>query len=199
MRPAYAYALLGIGFSVIIAALIYTPVSITDSSPMNMMNMKSFTITSPAFVHGGIIPSLYTCDGDRKLSPPLVISGIPAGTRMLALVMDDPDVPKARKPDGIFDHWVLYNIPTSGSTFDLPEGGGMGVLGVNGAGEPAYTGPCPPPEFEPSEHRYFFKVFALSELIDFRSPPTKTQLLQGIQSIMIGEAELMGRYKRIQP
>lgn len=158
------------------------------------MSTLSLTLTSPAFEHGGKIPAHYTCDGTRTLSPALVWSVVPDGTVSLVLIMDDPDVPKAIKPDGVFDHWTLFNI--SPTTTEIPEGGSVGSAGVNGAGSNAYTGPCPPPQYEPSEHRYFFRLYALDIELPFASGATKTEVLAAMQGHVLAEAELMGRYKR---
>ena len=53
---------------------------------------KYMEIKSPAFKHNGAIPKTYTCDGEN-INPPLEISGIPKGTKSLALIVDDPDAP----------------------------------------------------------------------------------------------------------
>ena len=50
-------------------------------------------ITSSAFSEGGMIPERYTCDG-TDVSPDLAWTGIPEGTRSLALICDDPDAPR---------------------------------------------------------------------------------------------------------
>ena len=50
----------------------------------------SLTLNSPAFAHQGAIPARYTCDGE-DVSPELRWSGLPDGTRSLALIVDDPD------------------------------------------------------------------------------------------------------------
>ena len=71
------------------------------------MNMK---LTSPTFTHHGDIPSRYTCEGD-DISPELSWSGLPANTRSLVLIMDDPDAPDPAAPKRTWVHWVLYNIP----------------------------------------------------------------------------------------
>src|SRR3989344_4297354 len=118
-------------------------------------------LESPAFTHNASIPAKYPCDGDRALSPPLSISGMPEGAAALALLMDDPDVPKERRPDGMFDHWTLFNMPP-GPT-EILEGSAAGTKGANTRGDLEYTGPCPPPEYEPAEHRYFFRLYALDE------------------------------------
>jgi phosphatidylethanolamine-binding protein (PEBP) family uncharacterized protein len=69
-------------------------------------------ITSPAFSHNEAIPSKYTCD-DKDISPALEWSGLPEGTKSVALIVDDPDAPDPAAPKMIWVHWVLYNIPPS--------------------------------------------------------------------------------------
>lgn len=164
-----------------------------------MENMEAaMTLTSPAFENGGIIPAKYTCDGNRELSPPLSIAGVPEGAKSLALVMDDPDIPVVvRESRGIsaFDHWVLYNIPPV-RAMEIPEGGSVGIIGRNSIGAAAYTGPCPPPEYEPSEHRYVFVLYALSGMLDFAQPPTKAELVAAIAPLLIEKTTLIGRYSR---
>lgn len=75
-------------------------------------------LTSTALVHGGQIPSKYTCDG-QDISPPLAWSGVPAEAKSLVLIVDDPDAPDPAAPKMTWVHWVLYNIPPSTSV--LPE------------------------------------------------------------------------------
>ena len=154
-----------------------------------------FSLSSPAFENGGKIPSKYTCDEDRLLSPPLFISGVPESAASLALIVDDPDVPKMRRPDGVFDHWVLFNLPSD--TTDIPEGRSVGTAGVNSAGTAAYTGPCPPPEYEPSEHRYIFRLYALDEVLNLPSGATKKEVLAAMEGHIIAITEFVGRYRRV--
>jgi len=71
----------------------------------------TFTLTSAAFQHHGEMPSLHTCDG-RDISPPLAWTAPPAGTKSLALIVDDPDAPDPAAPRMTWVHWVLYNIPS---------------------------------------------------------------------------------------
>ena len=199
MQPAYAYALLGIGFIIILGALFFGSSNVKPIIyNLESSTMDTLTLQSSAFENGATIPSKYTCDGDRTLSPPLSISGIPEGTISFALIMDDPDVPKARRPDGFFDHWVVYDIlpPEGGGVLQIPEGAMIGIAGLNSAGEATYTGPCPPSEFKPSEHRYFFKLYALSGTVNFVTAPTKQELLDAIEGQVIENVALMGRYKR---
>ncbi len=151
-------------------------------------------ITSPAFENGERIPTKYTCDGDRLLSPELTFTGVPETARSLALIMDDPDVPKVLRPDGNFTHWVLFNIPPE--TTSIPEGGTIGTAGVNGTGETGYRGPCPPPEYEPTMHRYFFKLYALDTKLDLPEGATKEEVEAAIEGHALATAELYGTYSR---
>ena len=154
----------------------------------------ALSITSSAFENDGRIPSKFTCDGDKSLSPQLSFSGVPSGTKSLTLVMDDPDVPKQLRPDGVFDHWTLFNIPPE--TTGIPEGISAGTSGVNGAGKNAYTGPCPPTQYEPSEHRYIFALYALDTMLSLPEGVTKQEVLQAIDGHILAEARLIGRYSR---
>jgi len=54
-------------------------------------------ITSSAFADNAAIPAKYTCEGD-DISPPLAWSGVPDGTKSLALIVDDPDAPDPKAP-----------------------------------------------------------------------------------------------------
>jgi Raf kinase inhibitor-like YbhB/YbcL family protein len=155
-------------------------------------NAMPMTLTSPAFSANGTIPSKYTCDGN-SVSIPLAWSGAPAATKSYALIMDDPDIPesvKASRGIDVFDHWVLYNIPSD--TTKIFEGQQAGAVGVNGAGTTAYVGPCPPD----GEHRYFFYLFALDTTLDFITVPNKQQLIDAMQGHVVGQAQLIGRYTK---
>lgn len=147
------------------------------------------------FEEGEIIPSKYTCDGERFLSPSLSISDVPEEAQSLLLIVDDPDVPKEIRDDGLFTHWMLFNIPPN--TTEIPEGGGeLGEHGSNTRGEARYTGPCPPPEYEPREHRYFFKLYALDTMLDIQQGASREEVEAAMGGHLIAQAELMGRYSR---
>ena len=153
----------------------------------------TLALTSKAFKNGETIPAKYTCDGDNA-SPPLVISGVPAGTVTLALIMDDPDVPKQLRPSGVFDHWTVFNIQPDAT--EISESGTVGMLGVTGRGTLGYTGPCPPPQYEPCEHRYFFRLYALDTKLNLAEGATKDEVLAAMHGHVLSSAELMGRYSR---
>ena len=176
-----------------IAGLILIFASDPVEAPSGGEKNMNFTLTSSAFVEGDAIPARFTCDGEN-ISPPLTIAGVPEGTVSLALIMHDPDVPKKIKPDGNFDHWVLFNI--NPITKEIGANDGQGTLGANGAKKNAYTGPCPPPQYEPSTHRYFFTLYALDRMLDLKVGTTKEILLTTIEGHILAQTKLMGTYKK---
>ena len=124
-------------------------------------------ILSTAFPHDGPIPPRYTCDG-KDVSPPLEWSGVPAGAKSLALVVEDPDAPDPAAPTMTWAHWVLYNIP------------------------PGYGGPCPPV----GRHRYFHRLYALDAALPDLRRPTRARLAAAMQGHVIDEAALVGTYQK---
>ena len=143
------------------------------------------TLTSTVLEEGGDVPEKYTCDGE-DLNPPLEISGVPAGTETLALVMDDPDA-----PIGTFDHWVVFNIPPE--TMSIQEGQEPdGTLGSATSGEQGYKGPCPPGE----RHRYIFRVYALDTSLDLSAGVSKADLEEAMEGHILAEAQLTTYFAR---
>lgn len=154
----------------------------------------SLALTSPAFVANGSIPAVHTCEG-RDQSPPLAWSGVPAGTKSLALIVDDPDAPDPKAPKTTWVHWVVYDIPPSATS--LPAGASHGALppgtqqGLNDWKRPAYGGPCPPV----GRHRYVHKLYALDTTLDLRGP-TKADLEKAMEGHVLARGELIGTYEK---
>jgi hypothetical protein len=155
----------------------------------------SFTLTSPAFVAGGEIPTLFTCEG-ADLAPALEWTGVPPGTRSLALIVDDPDAPDPAAPRMTYVHWVLYDIPPTAT--GLPQGASTAALpagtreGLNDWKRTGYGGPCPPI----GRHRYFHKLYALDTVLGELGSPTKAALEQAMRGHVLARAELMGTYQK---
>jgi len=151
----------------------------------------TMTLTSNAFADGEQIASKYTCEG-ADLSPPLAWSGVPDGTQALALIVDDPDAPDPKAPKMTWVHWVVYDIP---HVTGLPEGADLpsgAKPGLNDWQQPDYGGPCPPV----GRHRYFFKLFALSQALGNLNRPTMAALLGAMQGHILEEAVLLGTYQK---
>jgi len=148
-------------------------------------------LKSSAFVAGSMIPSLYTCQG-KNISPPLMWSGAPAGTKSFVLICDDPDAPILT-----WVHWVYYNIPASVTS--LPEAftksekpAQGGIHGKSSFGDFGYGGPCPPW----GTHRYFFKLYALDTMLTLSSGVKKKDVLKAMEKHVLTQTELMGKYKK---
>jgi Raf kinase inhibitor-like YbhB/YbcL family protein len=155
----------------------------------------SLTITSTAFAHDSAIPLRYTCEG-IDIPPPLAFTGAPAGTKSLALIVDDPDAPDPAAPRMTWVHWVLYNIPaTCGGLPEAVKSAGLppGTLeGVNDWGRTAYGGPCPPI----GRHRYFHKLYALDAVLPDLKHPKKAVLEKAMQGHVLAQAVLIGTYQK---
>jgi len=149
-------------------------------------------LTSTAFADGGAIPAKYTCDA-KNVSPPLKWSGVPAGAKSLALIVDDPDAPV-----GTWVHWVLYDLPATSSELaeDMPKSQyvtGGAKQGLNDFRHLGYGGPCPPPG---KGHRYFFKLYALDTLLDLKPGLTKKDVEAAMAKHILAQGQLMGTYQR---
>ncbi len=152
----------------------------------------TLTLASGAFRPNQPIPARYTCDGE-DVSPPLTWLGVPAGTRSLALIIDDPDAPDPKHPQRVWVHWVVYNLPPDAT--GLAEGAALPSgtqAGRNDWNHANYGGPCPPI----GQHRYFHKLYALDTLLPNLKHPTKAQLEQAMTGHILAQAELVGLYQR---
>jgi len=155
----------------------------------------TFTLTSTAFGPNGSIPARHTCEG-TNVSPPLAWSGIPAGTKSLALIVDDPDAPDPAAPRMTWVHWVLYDLPPAAT--GLPEGVAPSSLpagtrqGTNDFMTTVYGGPCPPV----GRHRYFHKLYALDAVLPDLGKPRKGDLERAMKGHVLGEAQLIGTYQK---
>jgi Raf kinase inhibitor-like YbhB/YbcL family protein len=148
-------------------------------------------LTSPVFSHQGQIPSKYTCDGEN-INPPLTISEVPPTAKSLVLIMEDPDVPKRLRADGMWDHWIVFNIPVT--VTEISEGEEpIGIHGIGTSKNLNYYGPCPPDR----EHRYFFKLYALDTELTLGEKATKVQVEGAMKDHIQAKAELIGKYARI--
>jgi Raf kinase inhibitor-like YbhB/YbcL family protein len=148
--------------------------------------MSELTLTSDAFQHGGQIPRRHTCEGE-DLPPPLAWSGLPEGTRSVAMICDDPDA-----PSGTFTHWVAWGIdPGAGG---LAEGAAPAGEGSSSFETPGYRGPCPPPGHGP--HRYFFRLFALDAAPELKPGADRNALERAIEGHVLDSTELVGTFER---
>ena len=152
-------------------------------------------VTSPAFGNDQAIPAKYAAGGDN-ISPPLHVEDLPPGTKELALIVEDPDAPRAEP----FVHWVAYKIPP---VADLPEDLEKDqrlsqpiplMQGRNDRNDIGYVGPYPPPGSGP--HHYHFRVFALDRALEVDPAVDHKALRASMAGHVLDSAELVGVYER---
>lgn len=148
-------------------------------------------ISSPAFRHNQSIPAKYTCDGEN-INPPLIFSDVPRETKSFVLIMEDPDVPKNIRPDGMWDHWLVWDMPPT--IAEILEGREpQGIVGKNSGDKKGYAGPCPPDR----EHRYFFKLAALDvPSLHLNDSVSKKEIQKAMNDHVLAQVELIGLYQR---
>ena len=112
-------------------------------------------------------------EAGKHRSFPFSWSQLPAGTKAVALILDDPDarlvLASFGSKDLSFLHWIATDIdPEGGGLADNASAAGKGLTqGKNGAGIIGYLGPQPPADIpkglnKPLIHIYRLKVYALS-------------------------------------
>ena len=150
--------------------------------------MGNLKLTSSDFEDGGEIPRECGYKNGNKV-PPLTISGIPEGTKSLALVMDDPDAMGA--VGKVWVHWPVWDIdPTIAEIGENLRD----VLreGITDFGKVGYGGPAPPDK----RHTYVFKLYALDckVLPCIGGKATKPEVETAMEGYIIEQAILKGTY-----
>jgi Raf kinase inhibitor-like YbhB/YbcL family protein len=198
--------------------------------------------TSETFADGGAIPAHAAfCVPDaashaklgQNRNPQLAWSDLPPGTQSVVIICHDPDVPSkgdevnkegrtipASLPRVNFVHWVLIDMPASGSPIrdgEFSSGvtpkGKSGPLAARGTRQGlndytvwfasdekmkgdyfGYDGPCPPWN-DSIVHRYVFALFALDvEKCPVQRKFTAEDVLKAMKGHVLGTAKLTGRY-----
>jgi Raf kinase inhibitor-like YbhB/YbcL family protein len=146
----------------------------------------AMAVGSSSFSAGDPIPKRFSCVG-ADVQPELHWSAPPAGTKSLAVLVEDPDA-----PGGTFVHWVLYGVPPE--TRSLAEGApAPGRAGRNDFDRSGYGGPCPPPG---SPHHYHFKVFALDADLDLPAGASAAALRRAMHGHVLAQGEVVGTFAR---
>lgn len=146
------------------------------------MDTVAFKVTSSAFKEGEQIPEKYSNSG-KNVNPDLMIENIPANTKSLAIMFDDPD-----SPNEAFVHWLVKNIKPD--TTKVAENSVPGEALKNSFGVKEYGGPAPPE----GTHRYVFHVYALP--IEELKSETIDEFKNDVKAIQLAEAKLMGLYTK---
>ncbi|TMR90993.1 YbhB/YbcL family Raf kinase inhibitor-like protein [Nonomuraea basaltis] len=149
--------------------------------------MAGIALSSMAFNDHAMIPHEYSHEaGD--VSPHLRWADVPDGTAELALLCEDPDA-----PSGTFTHWLVAGIPPD--TTELDAGAELKgfVVGRNDFGTPGYGGPHPPPG---DNHRYFFRLYAVSEPTGLADGFSPADLQRALEGKVLASGTLVGTFGR---
>jgi len=151
----------------------------------------NMNITSSAFANNQAIPSKFTCDGN-DINPELSFSEVPADTKSLVLIMDDPDAPAGTANPG-WVHWLVFNIDPALTKIDENSVPQNAIQGYTDFGRSDYGGPCP----HGGVHHYVFTLYALNlDKLSLDSNATKTDLLKAMDGHIINSGQLVGTYER---
>ncbi|MBJ7307993.1 MAG: YbhB/YbcL family Raf kinase inhibitor-like protein [Acidimicrobiia bacterium] len=122
----------------------------TNTTAGAVIRSTALTLTSASFGPNTPIPKQFTCDGVNT-SPPLTISGVPAGTTELVLVVTNQNVANQTL-------WLLAGLAPM--TVSIPQGGvpSGAIQIVNSSGTARWTGPCP----TTGTSTYEFALYALT-------------------------------------
>ena len=146
----------------------------------------TLSVTSSDFTSGGQIPLTFSAYGDGR-SPALAWSGVPARTKSLALMMEDPDAMSA-KP---FVHWLAWNIDAGAGGFAQAAVPAGTLQGRNSRGSSAYFGPRP---HGSNPHHYHFQLFALDTALSLPAGATREQLLAAMNGHVLAKGDLIGLF-----
>jgi Raf kinase inhibitor-like YbhB/YbcL family protein len=152
---------------------------LSGPSTLQQDDPQVMTVTSPEFGQGVPVPHQYTCHGAGE-SPPLDWSGAPAGTKALALVMDD-----AGAPISPYIYWIVFNI--SPATPDIQAGRlPLGAqVAANSKGTVGYSPPCPA-----HSHQYRFTIYALNAPLHLKGGASLTAAWSAIAQHALARGRL---------
>jgi Raf kinase inhibitor-like YbhB/YbcL family protein len=132
----------------------------------------------------------FGCHGEN-LSPELSWANAPAGTQSFAVTMYDKDAPTGSG----FWHWVMFNIPATTTELVTDAGDINKALAPTDAtqsntdaGQPGYTGPCPPPG---APHQYLITVYALKNKLDLSKNASPALVGFYLSSNMLAKASIV--------
>ncbi len=145
-------------------------------------------VSSPVLKSGQPIPDAFTSYG-ANTSPPLAWRGAPAGTRSLALLLEDPDAPMASP----FVHWVMWNIPAASHELPAGKAPAGAVEGKMSIGRQGFFGPRPPPG---AAHHYHFELFALDGPLDLAAGSDAKALEAAMAGHVLASGELVATYQK---
>jgi Raf kinase inhibitor-like YbhB/YbcL family protein len=138
------------------------------------------SISSAAFIQGALAQQ-YTCHG-AKVNPPLTWSGAPAGTKSIALIVDDSSAPITP-----YIYWLVFDINPGATDIQegsLPTGARQAQ---NSKGTANYYAPCPGSHV----HSYRFTVYALRRVLQLPNGAPLLSVWAAIAAATIGRGRIV--------
>jgi Raf kinase inhibitor-like YbhB/YbcL family protein len=151
------------------------------ASGVTVTSPSVMTVSESAFSHD-TMPTKFTCSGPQRTTPPLTWAGTPAGTKSIALVVDDSDAPITP-----YVYWVVFNIKPGTSAMlegQVPTGA---HTAKGTAGSDQYNAPCP----GPGGHSYRFTVYALNSVLNLPQDAPLQDTWEAIAAATIGRGRLV--------
>jgi phosphatidylethanolamine-binding protein (PEBP) family uncharacterized protein len=161
----------------------------------------AFTLTSPTHEDGAHFDAKFTCAAmngtfGAGVNPELNWTGVPAGTKSLAMTFIDTTL---GEDSSMGQHWAIWNIPWDGTKpTTMPEGMGQTLTGdfamakQNGK----FLTPCAQSLMGGMDDEYRFKLYALStetlNVTGSTSVANALTALRAAEAQTLGTAELTG-------
>jgi Raf kinase inhibitor-like YbhB/YbcL family protein len=141
---------------------------------------RLMSVGSEAFSQN-VLPQRYTCRGG-DVTPPLDWSGAPAGTKSIAIVVDDSSAPITP-----FIYWLVFHLGPG--TTDIQEGRlpAGARQAQNSEGIVGYDAPCP----NGHPHSYRFTVYALSTMLSLPAGAPLLTVWTAIAAATIGRGRIV--------
>ena len=185
-------------------------VSMSDGKAHTAFSLSSTAVSGApetgfdsGLVSVGRLDAMYGAKAGGPANPrsfPFTWKNVPAGTKALAVILDDPDARLVLKSYGMtgdfFLHWIAADIdPSLGGLPDNAAATMSITQGKNGTGNAVYTAPQPPPDIPKDTdkmriHIYRLKVYALSAPTGLPSGFGLDDLRSAIKDTTLGVAQL---------
>jgi Raf kinase inhibitor-like YbhB/YbcL family protein len=183
-------------FVMVVTRLIYVAIQQNSEQDYHNNIPRTIKLWSDDFRNNESMPIECTGLGGDK-SPSLNWSSLPQGTQSLAIIAVDYDAPAQYFRGMTIDHWIVYNLPPNINrlnkgvkSYELKALGAELAKNISGSDE--YVGPNPPI----GEHRYYFRIYALSAPSLKLETPNKYGLMEAMKHYVLAYGELVGKYRK---
>ncbi|MEF2975755.1 YbhB/YbcL family Raf kinase inhibitor-like protein [Subtercola sp. YIM 133946] len=155
----------------------------------------SIVVTSPDFAEGGAIPAVHAGDGvGDNVSPALAWTGLPAGTRQLLLIVEDPDVPLPRPVIHLLARLDPSRSSVARGELNREAQNTGIVLHPGSFSRVGYAGPRPIEAHGP--HRYVFQLFALSQSLPLPATAKHDAVAAATYGLILARGRTWGTFER---